>query len=134
MNADGPAVKHLEAAAVACCPHCPLVPLVLFVLRRQGTGTWRGSVPPPCTQCRSGAPAICVEVGAAADVPVAIADEVAELAVWPALVTWLHPPPISATAAAAADKTAARFLINAFRSFSSRTGPPYSASPAVSPT
>src|SRR5271163_4951918 len=83
------------------------------------------------------APAICVEVGAVADGAVAIADvtdELAELAVWPALVPWLHPAPISATAAVAADKTAVRFLIECISFLSSRAGPPYSASPAVSPT
>src|SRR5271163_3898400 len=81
------------------------------------------------------APAICVEVGAAADVPVAIADEVAELAVWPALVAWLHPAPIRATAAVAADKTAVRFVIECISFLSSRAGPTLTAaSPTVSPT
>src|ERR1700741_2881949 len=50
------------------------------------------------------APAICVEVGAAADVPVATAELAGELEVWPAvpLVAWAHPAPIRATIAIAA--------------------------------
>jgi hypothetical protein len=84
------------------------------------------------------APAICVELGAVADGPAAIADvtdEVAELAVWPVLVAWVHPAPNSAIAAVAADKTAVRFVIECISFLSSRAGLALTAaSPTVSPT
>jgi hypothetical protein len=83
------------------------------------------------------APAICVELGAVADGAIAIGDvtdEVGELAVWPAFVAWVHPAPISATAAVAADKTAVRFVIECISFLSNRAGPaPTAVSPTVSP-
>src|ERR1700683_3223464 len=90
---------------------------------------------PSTVYCVPLAPAICVEVGAVADVPVAIAEVVGELVVWPVLVGWLHPAPISATAAVAADKTAVRFVIECISFLSNRAGPTLTAaSPTVSPT
>src|ERR1700733_158774 len=67
------------------------------------------------------APAICVEVGAAD--PVATAELVGELVVEPVLLSWLQPGPISATAAAAADKTAVRFAIECISFLSNRARP-----------
>jgi hypothetical protein len=71
------------------------------------------------------APAICVEVGVAADGPVATADvaeEVAELEACPALVAWLHPAPVSATTAIAVENAAVRFVIARISFLSNWTG------------
>ena len=116
MNADGAAVKLLEAAAVGVFillpRRCP---------QRFPFGGVEGQVLGEDRSLhrvlRAIAPAICVEVGAAADVPVAIAEVVGELESDRPLVAWVHPAPINATIAIAADKAAVRFVMNAFRSF-----------------
>ena len=116
VNADSAAVKLLIAAVGVFvlvprrCPQCfPFGGVKGQVLGETGPST---------VYCVPLAPAICVELGAVADGLIAIAEVVGELEVWPALslVAWLHPAPVSAVTAIAAENATVRF-VNARISF-----------------